>query len=77
MGSRDFCYWLMGFFEISEATSLTEKQTQQIRNHLNMVFIHEIDPSFGDKPHQEKLNEAHSNIFNDLTDDVIKGKMRC
>jgi len=46
MTSRDFCYWLQGYFEISKASTLSEEQTQDVRNHLNMVFIHEIDPSF-------------------------------
>ncbi len=60
MKSRDFCYWLQGFFEISggSAVILNSEQIQMIQNHLNMVFVHEIDPSF---PAQEqgKLNETH------------------
>lgn len=38
---------------------LGEEETAQIKKHLNMVFIHEIDPSMGDAAHQEKLNQAH------------------
>ncbi len=60
MTSRDFVYWLQGFFEISGSNELTEHQVDLIRRHLNMVFIHEIDPSMGPPEHQEKLNEAHS-----------------
>jgi hypothetical protein len=59
MTSRDFCYWLQGFFEISETTEITEKQLQVIKNHLNMVFKHEIDPSHGDAAHQKALSEVH------------------
>ena len=59
MTSRDFAYWLQGFFEISETKSLSEKQIQVIKNHLNLVFKHEIDPSFGDESHQEVLNAIH------------------
>lgn len=44
MTSIDFCYWLQGYFEISEATSLNEVETKIIKNHLNLVFKHEIDP---------------------------------
>lgn len=58
MTSRDFAYWLQGFFEISDATTMNEKQTELIKNHLNMVFIHEIDPSFP-ASQQEALTEAH------------------
>ncbi len=61
MTSRDFAYWLQGFFEIGgdSLISLNATQMQCIRNHLNMVFVHEIDPSHGNKQHQEKLSAAH------------------
>ena len=60
MTSRDFVYFLQGFFEISESTTISEKQAQVIKNHLAMVFIHEIDPSMGDDKQQAKLDEVHS-----------------
>ena len=54
MKSRDFCYWLQGYFEVKEGEtttpndkSLTHQQVVMIKNHLAMVFKHEIDPSFG------------------------------
>lgn len=58
MTSRDFCYWLQGFFEVApiEVESLDETQVKTIRRHLNMVFAHEIDPSF---PDVEKLRKIH------------------
>jgi hypothetical protein len=31
-----------------------------IQNHLTLVFRHEIDPSYGDKKHQDDLNKIHS-----------------
>lgn len=66
MTSRDFCYWLQGYFELSGVTTeinalpLTTGQVNTIRNHLAMVFKHEIDPSFGDKKHQQELTKAHA-----------------
>lgn len=45
MTSRDFCYWLQGHFELNPGAILSLEQVKAIRNHLNMVFIHEIDPS--------------------------------
>ena len=64
MTSREFCYWLQGFFELQPAnvassTALTAEQTQIVRNHLNMVFKHEIDPSQGTAEHQAELSAAH------------------
>lgn len=47
MRSRDFCYWLQGFFELSKDNrGLTEDQVRMIRAHLNLVFK-EDDSSAG------------------------------
>ncbi len=51
MTSRDFCYWLQGFFELSiedGEVSISREQAKIISNHLNLVFKHEIDPSIPD-----------------------------
>lgn len=49
MKSRDFCYWLQGFFELSDQSKeITIEQSKLIQRHLNMVFAHEIDPSMPD-----------------------------
>lgn len=49
MTSRDFCYWLQGFYEIGmtkgPSTGLTPEQSDIVRRHLALVFKHEIDPS--------------------------------
>ncbi len=59
MTSRDFCYWLQGFFEVSDQISVNKDQVEIIKKHLNLVFVHEIDPSYGDKKKQETLNKIH------------------
>ena len=35
MKSTEFAYWLQGFFELSETNSLSERQTEIIKNHIN------------------------------------------
>ena len=60
MTSRDFAYWLQGFFEVSNAETITKEQTTMIKKHLNLVFKHEIDPSMGDEKHQQELNAIHN-----------------
>ena len=73
MTSRDFCYWLQGYFEIQgpaassqygegvvEVKPLNWEQVEVIQKHLALVFKHEIDPSMGDAKHQEELNNIHS-----------------
>jgi hypothetical protein len=67
MTSREFCYWLQGFFELqSLAPSLSEAQSTIIKNHLAMVFKHEIDPSYGDKQKQEELNKLHRGLMSGI-----------
>lgn len=45
MTSRDFVYWLQGFFELTgdQPVTLAPDVVKVIRNHLALVFIHEID----------------------------------
>lgn len=57
MTSREFCYWLQGHFELNKPTTLDAEQTELIRKHLQLVFIHEIDPSY---PQKKKLDAVHS-----------------
>lgn len=59
MTSRDFCYWLMGYFEISENQNLDQREIDIITKHLDLVFKHEIDPSMGEAEHQTVLNAIH------------------
>lgn len=62
MTSRDFCYWLQGFFELQGTNeALTTEQVQIIRNHLKLVFLHEIDPSYSD-------NKVVQQIFQNIHD---------
>jgi hypothetical protein len=63
MTSRDFAYWLQGFFEISKSDSISKEQLHIIKNHLNLVFKHDIDPSMGDEKHQQELNDIHNNTY--------------
>lgn len=62
MTSRDFCYWLQGLFELGSPAVLDAKQTDLVRAHLAMVFIHEIDPSAGDVKQQAVLNDIHKQL---------------
>ncbi len=80
MTSRDFAFWLQGLFELSDVTVLNEKQTELIKRHLSLVFVHDIDPSMGPKEQQEKLNNIHSGKQNNSFPDFGKdpeGIMRC
>ena len=59
MTPANFCYWMQGFFEITEVNKeiiLTPEQVKMIRAHLNLVFFHAIDPeTLKDKSELEKL----------------------
>lgn len=38
MTTEQFCYWLQGFFELTETDKLSEKQVLMIKEHLNLTF---------------------------------------
>lgn len=60
MTSRDFCFWLQGFLEVAKPQELTPEQTALVKQHLALVFKHEIDPSMGPPEHQAALNQIHA-----------------
>lgn len=67
MTSRDFCYWLQGWFELNATIDHREGATpetlEMIKAHLNLVFKHEIDPSINKHHTVEEiaeLNEIHN-----------------
>jgi hypothetical protein len=60
--------------EIAEPETLNAKQTAMIKSHLNMVFFHDIDPSYP-ADQQQVLNELHSGVKTDqekLQDDILE-----
>ena len=60
MKSTEFAYWLQGFFELSETNTLSERQVETIKNHLKLVFYHEIDPSYStDQEVQKTMQNIH------------------
>jgi hypothetical protein len=61
MTTRDFAFWLQGFFEITGADKsapLTGHQTDMIRAHLDTVFEHEA--ALRDPELTRRLNEKHN-----------------
>lgn len=45
MKSRDFAFWLQGFFELAGCDAITAEQAKCIKTHLELVFKH--DPEIG------------------------------
>ncbi len=71
MTSRDFAYWLQGFFEIAGTNKIDEGQAEMIKNHLNLVFKHEIDPSLNGsktKVEVQDLQDVHDGKKKKLSD---------
>lgn len=67
MKSRDFCYWLQGFFELQRSGTTLElnaEQTEMVRRHLSLVFKHEIDPStdLGNPFTKAELQALHDGV---------------
>lgn len=73
MTTRDFAFWLQGFLEIrGNKNEITPEQVEIIQRHLNLVFVHDIDPSMGDAETQKKLNEIHKKLTPPTKDVLIR-----
>lgn len=66
MRARDFVYWLQGWLELEgvklkpgDEVALTGDQVRVVRNHLALVFKHEIDPEDGDEKAQAEAQDIH------------------
>ncbi len=79
MTSRDFAFWLQGYFEVAQPRQIGTNETEMIKRHLKLVFKDEIDPSMGDNKHQVELNAIHTpSILDSYTKPPIEeGVMRC
>lgn len=89
MKATEFCYWLQGYFEMAnlkegEPLKLNAEQTESVRKHLSMVFIHDIDPSYP-KNQQSALDSAHQgkevvrppNYHHSASGDQLPHAIRC
>lgn len=68
MNERDFCYWLKGFFELTEASNITKEQFMIISEHLDLVFDKKtkltLEASKKENiPQNNKLNPFFSDKF--------------
>lgn len=45
MTPENFCYWLQGFVETVNPTSIDEQQTKVIKDHLQLVF-NKVTPKY-------------------------------
>lgn len=59
MKSTEFCYWLQGYFELSNATVLDSYQIKCILAHLNLVHTYELS----EKTKQENINLTKAQWF--------------
>lgn len=77
MTSRDFAFWLQGYLEVANPETINKEQLKVIKNHLNLVFKHEIDPSMGNQNHQNELNAIHSEGASHLFPNENDIHLRC
>tara|TARA_R110002020_G_scaffold441478_2_gene652256 strand:+ start:1706 stop:1930 length:225 start_codon:yes stop_codon:yes gene_type:complete len=74
MNSIDFCYWLQGFFELSGTETLTDDQLEIIKNHLNLAFVHQINPL---KENGKSLKEKQEFMEEHLSPSANDTVFRC
>ena len=82
MSPESFCYWLSGFFELSQHSNaqqiLNEKQVEEIKNHLKLVMTKATSEISNQKEVQLPLFPTYpvitSPIYPTCTDDSTTGK---
>lgn len=52
-----------GTFEISGLKSLNEEQTNIIKNHLNLVFSHDIDKQYKEGDGSQEIHDGKKPYF--------------
>ena len=62
MTSRDFAYWLQGLFEVANPESLTKEQTTMVKNHLNLVFKHDIDKQYKEGDGTQEVHDGKTKV---------------
>lgn len=68
MDAINFTYWLQGFFEVSDAKKLDEKQVQIIKDHLGLVF-NKVTPNRESAQKKTTLqDDLNVNLFTDFVD---------
>lgn len=66
MRPEEFCYWLQGYFELTEEDGgMSAKQVEKVKNHLALVFAHVIDPSY-----TEGMPEGVGKIWQEVLDSI-------
>lgn len=60
MTAENFAYFLQGYLELAKPKTISKEELLKIKGHLKLVFRDDIDPSMGDKKHQEKLTNIHN-----------------
>lgn len=48
---ENFFFWLQGFFELSEAKELTEKQIEIIKQHMALVVVNKTKTMSFENPY--------------------------
>jgi hypothetical protein len=60
MKAEQFVFWLQGLLEIGKPETLNKEQVEIIKNHLNLVFKHEIDPSLNEGKSKEEVQDLQN-----------------
>lgn len=69
MNAENFAYWLKGFFELTNTTTLNENQIKMIKEHLNLVFNKVTAPL---EPENTKSEELVSDEVRKIMEQIRK-----
>lgn len=72
MTARDFVFWLQGTLELGKVTKLDEDQVKILREHLDLVFRHDISPP---APGTEDAPKVAADVPDPPSGDELKRKL--
>lgn len=73
MLSIEFMIWLEGYLDnVPDGFDLNKEKTQKIKDKLNSVFKHEIDPQMDKGRNPKELRQTHDGTLGPLFDSEDK-----
>lgn len=76
MQSRDFAFWLQGFFELTDSDNLKPDQIKMIKTHLSLVFAYDPDMAHAPSPKRPLVRPAVPDRGVLWLDDTVNGQLR-
>ncbi len=78
MNERDFCYWLRGFFELTNSKKLNKQQVKMIKEHMDLALAKVTSVPYYTVTNLPSLDDpVFIPSFRAGSDDFLKAEVTC